>query len=625
MLGVMRKNAGSWVVKLVLGAIALVFALSFGMSSLNSHGSAVIKVNGEGISAEQLDREAFQLMENYRAQFGPEASRLITQQQVTEQAQARLIGRMLLRQATSRLGISTSKEELRPYIESIPAFQQNGVFNFTLYQQALAGRRMTPEMFEADMQQSLNEDKLQAMINSSVFVTDGELDQFVAMKYTRVKGAYLLFQAKDYVGKVSVSQAEKEAFYQEHTREFMEPAKISFAYLNFTDQAFMAKIIPSDDELLRAYEVNIQRFVQPESLTVRSIALQLPPKADEKMWQQTRERANGLLQEAQAPGSDFAALAKRYDQSPASRAGATWQINAQDLDVAMRDRLVATKPGQIALLEMPEGFMIMKVETYNPAKVKPIEDVKGQLQNEIKASLARHAAEDAANKVLLSLRQGKTLAEAAAESGAKVENSALLSADDNAPAGLPPMAEIWESLQGLKPGQAGLPVGYSAGVLLPVLSERVEAQQKTLAQVEQQVTQALTNQKALALANAAAENAIAELKAATKPSEAVLAKPGVKRIGPMLPNEEISALPGAAGMLEALFNATPAAPVVAKPIPVLEGIAAAVLLDRVPPSAEEKSLLKEAQRQILLNIKREDTFVLFMQDQHDSAKIEILR
>ena len=93
----------------------------------------------------------------------------------------------------------------------------------------------------------------------------------------------------------------------------------------------------------------------------------------------------------------------------------------------------------------------------------------------------------------------------------------------------------------------------------------------------------------------------------------------------MLPGEEIKDLPGATSVQEALFSAPLAAPVVNTPLTVLEGIVVTVLLERAAPSPEEKEQQMEVQRHVLLNIKQDDAFSLFMNDQQVNANIQVTR
>lgn len=624
MLGLMRKNAGSWVVKLLLGGLAVIFAVSFGVNSFMGDSITVLKVNGEEITELQVLQEMDDLFEYFNQQVGADFARQIPEQQLRATAQNRLVDKVLQRQAARRLGIVTLPEELRPYIETNAIFQQDGVFNFDLYQARVRLMGLTPEQFEASLQDQITLEKLQTMLKSGIFVTDDELASFITNLYTRVEGAYLLYQAKDFSSQVKLTPEEIQAYYQEHKNDYMEPAKIRYASLKMPNQHFVSSTTVTEEQLHQAYESNIERFTKPETLMVRSISLEVPPRADVEMRQQVKQKAEDLLAQANAENSDFVELAKRHDQSPTGRHGEPWPIKRQDMAPQMAEQLLATAPGKTALLETPTGFMVVKVESHQPMQLIPLGEVREQLTREIQDRSASVAASRAASQALAEMHRGKTLEQVAQENGLKPEETGFITIDEDLP-GMPATREVWDTLLGLKPGQAGVPLNYEGGVLLPVLLEQVPAIQKSLQEVQQQVESALTNTKALALALEAAQAKIGELKAAANPGEAMLVQKGVVRFGPLLQNEEISELPGSDALKEAVFGRPLNTPVIDSPVPVLDGMVVAVLLNRKAPDAEEIEQLKDSQRAVLLEQKQAAAFELYAQDLFNQAKIENMR
>ncbi|KPK21764.1 MAG: hypothetical protein AMK69_21045, partial [Nitrospira bacterium SG8_3] len=70
MLSLMRKHAGSWLIKAILGVIVVVF-IFWGVGSYRAQrGNRVAVVNGATISLEAFRSAYNQLMEQYRKQFG---------------------------------------------------------------------------------------------------------------------------------------------------------------------------------------------------------------------------------------------------------------------------------------------------------------------------------------------------------------------------------------------------------------------------------------------------------------------------------------------------------------------------------------------------------------------------
>jgi peptidyl-prolyl cis-trans isomerase D len=218
MLGLMRKNAGSWIIKLILGVIAVVFVVSFGATSFFSYSTTAIEVNGEEISIEQLQKLiTLRSREMPQGNYNGDVNQIITRR-----AQQELIQQLLMLQAAARMGITTTAEEVQQYImNAIPAFQQNGRFDFNLYQQVLASNKISTEEFESDARKTITINKLITILQSSVRISQAELRQYISLALSKVEGAYLLFQTNDYLDKVALSEEEKRLYYQQHAAEYM--------------------------------------------------------------------------------------------------------------------------------------------------------------------------------------------------------------------------------------------------------------------------------------------------------------------------------------------------------------------------------------------------------------------
>ena len=150
MLTSMRENAGSWVIKLLLGAIVVVFVLWGVGTNQQSSNPEVARVADQSISYSQW-AQAYQMqVDNIRRQFGnnlDEAS--LKSLNLKEQALNQLIDRVVLLREAEAMGFRVSDEEVMDHIRSIPAFQSNGNFSPPQYRQMLAQLRLTPEEFEA--------------------------------------------------------------------------------------------------------------------------------------------------------------------------------------------------------------------------------------------------------------------------------------------------------------------------------------------------------------------------------------------------------------------------------------------------------------------------------------------
>ena len=149
MLSLMRKHAKSWLIKLALGAIIVVFVF-WGVGSYRAQrGNRIAVVNGAPIVLDEFRGVYDQMMEAYRRQIGNALDeKLIQSLNLRKQALYQLIDRQLLFQEAARLNFRVTDEELLKAIQGVPAFQRDGRFHPRLYERVLSNNRMTPEMYE---------------------------------------------------------------------------------------------------------------------------------------------------------------------------------------------------------------------------------------------------------------------------------------------------------------------------------------------------------------------------------------------------------------------------------------------------------------------------------------------
>ena len=89
MLNLMRKHASSWMIKVLLFAIVVVFSF-WGVGSFRSRqASKVATVNGEVIHVADYQRAYNNLLDQYRQQFGTSLNdKMIEMLQIKRQVQA---------------------------------------------------------------------------------------------------------------------------------------------------------------------------------------------------------------------------------------------------------------------------------------------------------------------------------------------------------------------------------------------------------------------------------------------------------------------------------------------------------------------------------------------------------
>ena len=82
------------------------------------------------------------------------------------------------------------------------------------------------------------------------------------------------------------------------------------------------------------------------------------------------------------------------------------------------------KPKEISqLLDLPDGFAVLRGVEHQPDHVPPLEKIKDQVRLTMQKEMAKKAAEQEAARLLAELRKGKSLAQVAAQAGLTVKDS----------------------------------------------------------------------------------------------------------------------------------------------------------------------------------------------------------
>ncbi len=123
MLNLMRKNAGTWLIKILLGAIVLVFVF-WGVGSFRDRAvGRVAIVNGEPIMVEEYNEAYNRLLEQIKQRYGNRLNdEMLKMLQVKKQTMDQLIEKRLLLSEAKRLNFKVSDEELSTTIKAIAGF-----------------------------------------------------------------------------------------------------------------------------------------------------------------------------------------------------------------------------------------------------------------------------------------------------------------------------------------------------------------------------------------------------------------------------------------------------------------------------------------------------------------------
>jgi len=424
MLRLMRDHAASWVIKIVLGAIVVVFMFwGIGGDIRQPKERILATVNEEIISSEQYRDEYNKLVQRYR-QFGSKLNESMVKM-LEKQALDNLIDQTLLRQEAKKLGIRISDTELADAIGKIDAFRTAGIFNDSLYRRVLNANRLTPEMFETLQKKSMMTGKVRSLVLSSIKVSDDEAMEWYQWNDASVSIDYVFFSTKEYKD-IKPSEEEVKAFYEERGESYKSDPQVKVQYIRFDVKDYVSKVELADEEIQDYHNENQGEFKTEKTVQARHILLKLEEKASEELGEEKRRKAAEIMEKAKA-GEDFAELAKTYSEGPTkSRGGDLGAFKREAMVKPFSDKAFSMKPGEISEpVRTKFGWHVIKVEKVNEAGSKSLEDAKPDITKKLRDQKAKDMAYDEAEALYDSVFEGDNLTDIAKTKGLEIKTTEL--------------------------------------------------------------------------------------------------------------------------------------------------------------------------------------------------------
>jgi peptidyl-prolyl cis-trans isomerase D len=447
-----------------------------------------------------------------RGQLPPEMIDVYVPQVVDEMVQQRAIAYEF-----SHLGLTISDDEVLVGLQSVnPQYFKDGVLiSKDEYEQRLAAQGMTLQDGVDDMRRTLLLVKVKNMVYASILVPDKEvLDEYRRQK-ERATIEYIACPPAKFQAELKPTPQELQAMFTAHHAEYFTPEKRSFNVL-IVDQAKLEQsmVIP-DAELHAAYNASMDNFRMPDRVKAQHILIKTQGKSDAEK-KAALAKAEDLLKQLKA-GADFSQLAQKNseDSSNAPKGG--------DLGFFVRGQMVpefdkavfAMQPGELSGIVTTEyGYHIIKVNEKENARVKPFDEVKGDLAAEIKKQRITEQMQKTADGVHDALAK----APGSAADIAKKFGVEFATVKDAAPGSPVPtlgsVPEIDNALAQMKPNDVSPVLTLPANrMVVAVLTERTAARPATFDEVESKVRDRLVSEKSIAIAKSKAAEIAAKLRA----------------------------------------------------------------------------------------------------------------
>lgn len=174
-----------WVLKVIMGVLAMAFIITMGWWGFGDQSSDHIATIGDLRVGQDEFRRGY---ENAYRYFRDNTQGDVKEDTIKQMVMDNLVDLRLWLLVAKDMGLSISPEDLRDFIVSRPEFQKDGKFDPELYRQLLAANRLTPATFEAAQTNELLANKARLIVRDSVALTPAEIAEAESLSARQTQG-----------------------------------------------------------------------------------------------------------------------------------------------------------------------------------------------------------------------------------------------------------------------------------------------------------------------------------------------------------------------------------------------------------------------------------------------------
>jgi peptidyl-prolyl cis-trans isomerase D len=553
--------------KIVLGGILVVVCVMMVITLIPGGGflnelfggglttqGVVARVGTQDISVQEVSQQARRIAkQQFKGNVPPGLMAYI----MPRAAESVIAQRMLVYEA-DRMGLSVSNEELSNTLQQgqmgevlFPGGKFIGEQQYEMLVQSQFN--MSVAQFEQEVKGEIAERKLLSLITAPVSVSDKDVSVEVKKHDTKVKFEYAVLTLDDIKKQINPTDAELKAFYEQYKEQYTNsiPEKRKAQYIVIETEKLKDRVPVTQAELQQYYNQHQDEYRVPETVTVRHILIKTPTpgpdgKVDQAGVDAARKKAEDIAKQLKA-GGNFADLAKKNSDDPGSaqNGGLLPPLTKGRTVPEFEQAAFNTPVGQTTdIIRTSYGFHIIHVEAKQQARLKPLDEVKPEIEVVLKGQKASAEAQNLAN-AMQALARTAGMSKAAADKGLTVTTTGQVAQGDALPGvgNAPEFASaLFSAKKGDPPATAPLPQGYAiyqvTDIQPPQTPTFEQVKDKVEQQFKQQRAQVQLAQKTQQLADRAhaehdLQKAAKEAGATVKTSELVDRSSQVPEVGAM--------------------------------------------------------------------------------------------
>jgi peptidyl-prolyl cis-trans isomerase D len=509
-------------------ALGLLIIPAFGIFGVQSYTSmnneqteAVASVDGHDISRADWEAQHRKDVDQIRARNPQVDLKLLDSPEAMRQSLDSLVRDRVMQAVVAHQDLVVSDERIIREYQTNPQFDQLRALTKDQRDAVLAQQGLTGNLLFANIGQSLARGQALQGVAGSGFVPAASMKAITDAWFDVRDIQWQRFDTKDYAAAIQPTDAQLAAYYKAHVAAFVAPeqAKIEYVVLDATALQSQVKIDPT--LVQGTYDATKSTYTTPEERRASHILINVAPNATPADVAKAKAQAESVLAEVRKNPGAFADIAKKSSQDGGSAA------QGGDLDFmrkgaipgAFSDALFSMKEGEVSdVVRSDAGFHIIKLTGIRGGGVKPLDEVKGQIEDQLRLQSARKLFQSDAEKFTNTVYEQPDSLDPVVKAFQLTKQTAIVqrqpAPDATGPLASPKLlAAIFatDSLKG-KHNTEAIESGPSQLVSARVV-EYTPQHTRPLAEVRDQVVDAVRKQEAAAAAKKDGEARVAAAKA----------------------------------------------------------------------------------------------------------------
>jgi peptidyl-prolyl cis-trans isomerase D len=386
---------------LIIPAFALVGV--DGYQRMSAEGAAVAKVASYSMTQSQWDAAHKDEVDRMRASMPNLDAKVLESPEARYMTLERMVRDRVMEEAMKDSLLNVSDARLAKALQQNPSIaalrKPDGSLDLDRYTQLAASQGLTPEGLEARVRHDISVRQVEAGLSASAFAPKGVADVALNAFFQRRNVQIAQFKPGDFVGKITLSDADVAAFYEANSTLFKAPESLDVEYLVLDLDAVKKTISVADEDVRSYYEQNAARLEAKEERRASHILINAPKDMPSAQRQKAKEQAQDLLLKVLEKPDTFAKVAAKFSQDPGSAA------KGGDLDFFARGAMVkpfedaafAMRKGEISkLVESDFGYHIIALTDIKTPPKPTFESLRAGLEAELKTQQAQRKFAEAA-------------------------------------------------------------------------------------------------------------------------------------------------------------------------------------------------------------------------------------